>query len=267
MPASVTSKFLLEGAAYALEQCGLMLRDADGLYRSGSYSNAMVLAAFAREELGKWKIFLDLRREVLGGKNLTIKDINDRCDDHVRKQKSGMLSLTMRADKDSPVGKILTARIEASPGSDGWREMDEKLAQIDRLKKKRVPSERHYQRMSALYVDALPDGRWNRPTTAILPMDAHDFLEDARNDYSGQHSRYSNPAFSNDDELSAALEQWSDRPVLPVPAGPLPLPETRAGEPENNSGSQDLDLAQLAPASTERRPQRAPPARRDGPAR
>ena len=29
--ASVTSEYLLEGAAYALEQCGLLLRDANVL--------------------------------------------------------------------------------------------------------------------------------------------------------------------------------------------------------------------------------------------
>jgi hypothetical protein len=36
MPASVTPQSLLEGAAYALEQCGLLLRDANLLYRNGN---------------------------------------------------------------------------------------------------------------------------------------------------------------------------------------------------------------------------------------
>jgi hypothetical protein len=31
-PMTVTAHFLLEGAVYALEQCGLLLRDADLLY-------------------------------------------------------------------------------------------------------------------------------------------------------------------------------------------------------------------------------------------
>jgi len=48
MPAgSVTPEYLIEGAAYALEQCGLLLRDANLLYRSGSYASAVALAAFA----------------------------------------------------------------------------------------------------------------------------------------------------------------------------------------------------------------------------
>ena len=50
MPAaSVAPRYLLEGAAYALEQCGLLLRDAIVLYRNGSYSSAVALAALARE--------------------------------------------------------------------------------------------------------------------------------------------------------------------------------------------------------------------------
>jgi AbiV family abortive infection protein len=50
MSASITPQYLLEGAVYALEQCGLLLRDANLLYRSGSYATAVALAAFAREE-------------------------------------------------------------------------------------------------------------------------------------------------------------------------------------------------------------------------
>ena len=38
MPASVTPEYLLKGAAYALEQCGLLLRHANLLYRNGSYA-------------------------------------------------------------------------------------------------------------------------------------------------------------------------------------------------------------------------------------
>ena len=65
MPAaSVTPEYLLEGAAYALEQCGLLLRDANLLYRSGSYASAVALALFAQEELGRWKILRKLRTQV-----------------------------------------------------------------------------------------------------------------------------------------------------------------------------------------------------------
>ena len=73
MPASVTPQYLLEGAVYALEQCGLLLRDANLLYQNGSHASAVALAAFAREELGRWRILFELRKKVLGGDNVTIK--------------------------------------------------------------------------------------------------------------------------------------------------------------------------------------------------
>ena len=48
MTEPATSEYLMKGAAYALEQCGLCLRDAALLYRGKSYADAVVLAAFAR---------------------------------------------------------------------------------------------------------------------------------------------------------------------------------------------------------------------------
>jgi hypothetical protein len=48
MSSPIASQFLLEGAVYALEQSGYLLRAADILYRSESYANAVALAAFAR---------------------------------------------------------------------------------------------------------------------------------------------------------------------------------------------------------------------------
>jgi len=106
MPSPVTPQYLLEGSMYALEQCGLLLRDATILYQRGSYANAVVLAAFAREELGRFEILLDLRKEVLAGKTITIKEIQDRCTGHVTKQQAGMLSTLVTADRDSVLGNL-----------------------------------------------------------------------------------------------------------------------------------------------------------------
>ena len=46
---SLTPQYILQGYAYALEQCGQLLRDANVLYRNQSYASALVLAAFAQE--------------------------------------------------------------------------------------------------------------------------------------------------------------------------------------------------------------------------
>jgi AbiV family abortive infection protein len=154
MHASVTPEFLLQGAAYALEQCGLLLRDANLLYQSGSYASAFAVALFAQEELGRWSILLDLRRKVLGGYDITVENIQDSCSNHVRKQEAGVMSTTMRADLDSGLGKLLQARANSKPGSQEWKAADEQIQKLDRQKSKRAPGDRHKQRMSALYVDA-----------------------------------------------------------------------------------------------------------------
>jgi len=219
MSASVSPQYLLEGAAYALEQCGLLLRDANLLYRSGSYASAVALAAFAQEELGRWKMLLDLRRKVIDGDSVTIKEIKTRCGDHVRKQEAGVMSTTMRADMDSGLGKLLQARANSKPGSKEWKAADEQTQKLDRQKAKRAPDDRHKQRMSALYVDAVAPDRWNRPTNEISVAAAFDYLQDAANDYSLQRDRYTNPEVykPDDPELYTALEKWTDRPTLPNP--------------------------------------------------
>jgi hypothetical protein len=45
MAESITPEYLLKGAVYALEQCGMLLRDAALPYRNSAYVSAVVLAA------------------------------------------------------------------------------------------------------------------------------------------------------------------------------------------------------------------------------
>jgi AbiV family abortive infection protein len=224
MSSTITPQFLLEGAVLALEQCGLLLRDANVLYRGGSYASAVVLTAFAREELGRFTILLDLRKEVLTGKEFTIEEIQDRCDDHVTKQQAGMLSTVFTADRDSGLGKLLRVRMESHPQSAEWKEADAALTRVLETKNKRVPSDRHKSRMSALYVEPISDHRWNRPAETSQAF-AQTFLQDAVNDYAGRYQNgYSKSTFAImkafDPELYNALEQWSDRPELQPPEWP-----------------------------------------------
>ena len=39
-------------------------------------------------------MLLTLRKQVLAGASLTVEDVKTACDDHVRRQEAGMLSLT-----------------------------------------------------------------------------------------------------------------------------------------------------------------------------
>jgi AbiV family abortive infection protein len=222
MSKSVTAQYLLEGAVYSLERCGELLRDANLLHRNRSYATAVALAAFAREELGRWRILLELRKKVVGGEQLTVEEVQARCEDHVTKQKAGMLSLGLGGDRDSGVEKLIMHHIKSAPGSDEQKAAGKQLDEVGRRKEKRVPDDRHRQRMSALYVDVSPQG-WNRPSRAISEVTARDSINDAVNDYYGQYERYTDLELSfkyDEPDLYKACVEWSGRPELPRPERP-----------------------------------------------
>ena len=148
----------------------MLLRDANILYRSGSYAGSVVLAAFAREELGRYRILSDMRSEAIGGTIFTLKDIKTRCNSHEIKQRAGMLSMVIRTDRDSALGWLLQKRFEASPGTAQWKEADEELTEIDRSRKGRVTSNRHKLRMAAFYVEPVSENTWNRPADHLVPL-------------------------------------------------------------------------------------------------
>jgi AbiV family abortive infection protein len=221
---AVTAEFLLKGYALALEQCGLLLRDAVLLYENKSYANAVVLAAFAREELGRSKILRDFWRQQLGGSPVTIEEINEACNDHVEKQKAGMLSITTRANRDTVLGKILADHITNSPQSQKFKDAAAALKQIDKKTVKHTPDERHAKRKASLYVEPESSNDWNRPAD-VSAMDAYNCLVGAVNDYSLRYSQgYISSEQSllkdSDPELYDALQQMTDRPVLPSPVHP-----------------------------------------------
>jgi len=168
----------------------------------------------------------DLHKKVFDGNSVTIKEIQTRCGDHVRKQEAGVMSVVMRTNKDSVLGKLLQARASATPGSREWKAANEEIKRLDRQKTKRAPGDRHKQRMSALYVDAVSLNQWNRPTNEISPTLAYERLQDAANDYSIQYDRYTNLEIGkpDDPEFYTALEKWTDRPTLPSPERPSLTP-------------------------------------------
>jgi len=161
----VDSAYLAKGAYLALEQGGLLLRDANCLYRSGAYASALVLAAFAREEFGRAGILLDLRSKVIAGEVVTTARIERACENHVTKQEWAVLSTMMTVeDKESGLGKLLQTRLHAHPHSEEWKAADRELKQIDEVQRKRAKNERHKQRMRSLYVEPDDFGGWNRPS-------------------------------------------------------------------------------------------------------
>jgi AbiV family abortive infection protein len=225
----VTPEYLLKGYAFALEQCGLLLHDAVLLYKNRSYSNAVVFAAFAREELGRSQILLNLWRKRRDGAPVTIEDIEKACEDHVAKQRAGMLSMTLTAERWTGLGKILGDRTTNPPQSKKFKQADAALKQIDEIKAKRTPDDRHSQRMRALYVEPKSSTDWNRPAD-LSAADAHRFLQDAANDYAGRFNQgyvaSDTPILKLiDQDLYDALDRLTDRPRLPPPELP-PFPVT-----------------------------------------
>jgi hypothetical protein len=97
------------------------------------------------------------------------------------------------------------------------------LAKIDRLQRKRVPSDRHEKRISALYVEPISVNQWNSPADTSRSS-AEKFLQHAVNDYAMRMQGYITSADSIlkeiDPELYSGLEKWSDRPELPRPEWP-----------------------------------------------
>src|SRR5260370_23938171 len=116
-PKVASSDYLLRGTVFALEQCGLLLRDARILCEAGSYASAVVLTAFAREELGRYKILRGLWRRTMAGESFSVKQIDKRCEQHVEKQKEAMFSITQRADNSTVQGQLMQARMPAAPVS------------------------------------------------------------------------------------------------------------------------------------------------------
>ena len=106
-PEAATADYLLRGTVFALEQCGLLLRDARILCEAGSYASAVVLTAFAREELGRYKILRGLFKRTMAGESFSIKQIDKRCEQHVKKQKEAMFSVVQRADNSTVMGQLM----------------------------------------------------------------------------------------------------------------------------------------------------------------
>jgi AbiV family abortive infection protein len=218
---SVPGNVLLTGAWYSIEQCGQLLHDAVTLYASQAYASAAALALLGREELGRYRILLDLWRQAASGKQVSVDEVRSACDNHVSKQREAQLSLVYRAEEGG-LAQLLRTRHAARPGTPEWTYADEQLKQLDEKKLKRTPSDRHSTRMRAMYVDINDGGTdWNRPA-AISEGEAATCLADAVNDYAVQVDKLNQIEMLKKDDaiLAAALDDWLDKPPLPAPKWP-----------------------------------------------
>ena len=218
---NVSADVLLKGAWYSIEQCGCLLRDAVTLYSKQRYASAVALALLAREELGRYRILLELWRKAVNGKPVSVDDAQAACEDHVIKQRKAQLSVVYRAEGGG-VAELLRVRLNARPASPEWKKADEQLKQLDEKKLKRTPSDRHSTRMRAMYVDINDGGTdWNRPA-AFLEGEASSCIVDAVNDYAVQVDKLNQIEMLKEEDASlvSALDAWVDKPPLPTPKWP-----------------------------------------------
>jgi AbiV family abortive infection protein len=216
--------YLLKGAALALEQSGLLMRDANHLYRLRSYATCIAVAAHAHEEMGRYEILSRLWRRALAGEAFTVGGIRNACSDHVEKQREGRLAITFTDDggQGTDLGKLIRAIVAAKPQSPEQEkllvEFDEMIAEV----KQNIPSDRHKTRMLAIYVEPKSETGWHRPAD-ITASKARAFLLNLGSDYSMQHHRYTMRSNVEDyRQLYDALEPWPERPTLVPPEWPLP---------------------------------------------
>ena len=160
------------------------------------------LATFGSEELGKWKMLRGLRREVLAGKQVTVKQLNKLCLDHEEKLSTAIADIRLSDDESASLVRKL---MNATPAE--YAAVDEKIQQLFERRRQDLPGERHRTRLTALFADALSATEWNRPTKRITKEKAKKFLSDAMNDYSGMgYQVYTGFNLGIDDELAEALK-------------------------------------------------------------
>lgn len=210
----VPSDVLLMGSLWALQQCGLLLLDADLLFQQSRYSTAAGVALLGHEELGRCEILTRLWKTSDTGTIVTRDEVVAACTDHVDKQVAGQLASTFRADTESEYTKLLRARGKAM-GTPKFQALDEKVKAIDRQRARRQPQDRHAMRMKCFYVDPLENAAgWSKPSD-VSPAKCAKALAEAINDYSLVKSNMENPALTGDDALVEALAALTDKPDLP----------------------------------------------------
>lgn len=220
----VSTRILLEGAWYSLHQCGVLLCNAMTLYNAGGESSAVGLAMLGREELGKYRILMELWRESdRTGTCPTVEDVRAACGEHVEKQRNALLSWSFTGEPGSALDTAIRTRLSHHPQDAEYRQAEQFLQTAQKAWSKRAPDAWHQSRMAALYVDLDDSGlRWKRPAEQV-GAEAKKLLTDAVNDYAVQRHRMDDPGLLRDlgdPRLADALGAWPERAELPGPVWP-----------------------------------------------
>ena len=211
----ISETVLLEGSWYALEQAGRLLHAAVGVYDRGDPGTALALAMFGREEVGRSRILRTLADEVACGASLSSKNVTDRCNDHVKKQRAGAAGTTLRVAPPSELSKALQVQTSSATKSPVWKAARDVISAAVASKAKRDPQYRHDMREKALYVDLDSNSKiWSRPCT-IAPTAAREHIEDAVGDYAIECDALRDDVIADDfPTMAKARARMKPAPVL-----------------------------------------------------
>jgi AbiV family abortive infection protein len=214
----VTDQFLLKGSVYALEQCGLLLRDATTLFKAGSYAGSIVMAAHAREELDRAILLRELRERVLTGLALSVADINQELEEHAD-QRLVRVSASPRAEADPELDELLQARLYDAPRGQKHQQADLFFEHISKEQAERTRNERHALLERCLHVGPESAGtHWHKPKAHSRERARH-FLTEVLGDYAGERDRIETGlCHPKHAEFVNAVRAWAGRPDLPPPA-------------------------------------------------
>jgi len=206
---TVSVRYLLEGAWYALEQCGRLLHDAIDLYERDRFGTAVGLAILAREELGKARILIQLSGEVEAGKGLSPRELSGALADHLEKQEHAQISVVLSAGYGTRLQELF--KKAGDPSDPEFEAANVELEKIQEQKRRRMRQERHSLRQRAMYVDPQTGG-WNRPGDFTKEV-SRDELIYAMNDYSMM--RHNLDVAEKYSRVRECLSDWPGRPELP----------------------------------------------------
>ncbi len=209
--APVTTRYLVQGAWYALEQAGLLLRDAVLLYQQKRFPGAVGLALLSREELGKARILL--RFIELGRTDLTLKALRDELEKHELKQRAGVVSVTVKVDE-----RLFLAGMLQDPQDEESRAAKKEVDDLADQISKRLPNQRIELRERAFYVDP-GEHEWTRPVS-LSEDEATRVIWEANYDYAVFSGLVKNSTEFK--WLRELLGTWPERPELPAPSLPYP---------------------------------------------
>lgn len=205
LDAMVTEKTLIEGVWFAMEQAGRLLGSSVCLYGANDFGSAIALGMFAHEELGRSRILLDMADEVHRGAMIDTEGLRRRCNDHLEKQRRGAFSVTYGGSQGEPLADALNVRMKSNPGSAEYEAAQAAIDEASAAIAKAQPSQRHSDRLGAVYLDLASDGRtWKRPME-IGKQAAFERLNAAANDYSVGKQWFEEPLLNTNDERLLAV--------------------------------------------------------------